>query len=51
MVYACQKVDYSKDIDALKQAAMKLDSLLSEYGLSENELFSEFQQLKSGNKK
>ena len=41
----------NSDIDALKQAAMKLDSLLSEYRLSEKELFSDFQQLKSGNKK
>lgn len=41
----------NSDINALKQAAMKLDNLLSEYGISEKELFSEFQQLKSENKK
>ena len=41
----------NSDIAALKQAAMKLDNLLSEYGLSEKELFSDFQELKSGNKK
>jgi hypothetical protein len=40
----------NSDINALKQAAMKLDDLLSKYGISEKELFSDFQKLKTGNK-
>ncbi len=41
----------NSDLNALKQAAIKLDNLLSDYGISKKELFSEFQQLKSENKK
>lgn len=41
----------NSDINALKQAATKLDKLLVEYGVSEEELFTDYRELKSGNDK
>lgn len=39
------------DIKTLKQAATKLDKLLAEYEVTEEELFADFRKLKSGKKK
>jgi len=40
----------NSDISTLKQAAAKLDKLLIENGVSEEELFADYRELKSGNK-
>lgn len=39
------------DLDALKQAALTLEKMLAEQGISEEELFSEFRALKARTKK
>jgi PHD/YefM family antitoxin component YafN of YafNO toxin-antitoxin module len=39
------------DISSMKQAATKLDKLLAEHGVFEEELFADFRKLKSGNNK
>ncbi|WP_242604258.1 type II toxin-antitoxin system Phd/YefM family antitoxin [Legionella beliardensis] len=39
------------DLHDLKEAAAKLDKLLIEHGISENELFADFRKLKSKNRK
>jgi hypothetical protein len=38
------------DLEALKQAAVQLDKLLSSNGISVDELVAEFRELKSANK-
>jgi antitoxin (DNA-binding transcriptional repressor) of toxin-antitoxin stability system len=43
--------DEKSNINALKQAATKLDRLLVEYGVNEEELFGDFRELKSKIKK
>jgi len=39
------------DVDGLKLAAAKLENLLAEHGVTEEELLSDFEELKRGNKK
>lgn len=39
------------DVEGLKLAAAKLENLLSEHGVTEEDLLSDFEELKRGNKK
>lgn len=41
----------NSDLNALKKAAAKLDKMLAEHGISEEELFADFRELKSGDSK
>ena len=41
----------TSDINALKQAVTKLDQLLVEHGVTGEELFTDFKELRSRNKK
>ncbi len=40
----------SSDLNALKKAAAKLDKVLAEHGVSEEELLTDFKELKSADK-
>jgi antitoxin (DNA-binding transcriptional repressor) of toxin-antitoxin stability system len=39
------------ELEALKQAALQLETLLNEHGITEDELLSEFRILREGNKR
>ncbi|MDN5907044.1 MAG: hypothetical protein L0H33_01585 [Staphylococcus equorum] len=41
----------NSDLNTLKKAAAKLDKLLTEHSVSEEELFADFRELKSGDNK